>query len=173
MMLPTLNLRLEKWKFNREFRVYVSTLGNFRDARKRNMSYLVSKGYLSVKTPYGIKSAHRLVLLTWKPIPNAEEMTVDHKNHNKRDNSLGNLEWVTYDENQKRAKRDQIRNESEQSIKKQPDRIVCCEFKNVDSASRKIVNTADKSLDLKAVRGQIIKSLSTGQASYGVKWFFK
>jgi hypothetical protein len=31
-----------------------------------------STGYVVVNTPYGIKQAHRLVMLTFKPIPNAE-----------------------------------------------------------------------------------------------------
>lgn len=172
-MLPTLSLRLEKWKFNREFRVYVSTLGNFRDEHKKNMAFLVSNGYLYIKTPYGIKSAHRLVMLTWRPIPNAEEMTVDHNNHNKRDNSLYNLEWVTCEENQKRAQRDAIKTESQQSIEAQTNRVVCCEFKNLDAAAHKILNTSGKEFDLKSVRGQIAKSLATGKSSYGVKWFLK
>ena len=48
-------------------------------------------------------------MLTWKPIPDAENLTVDHLNHNKRDNSVANLEWVTFTENQTRASRDQIK----------------------------------------------------------------
>lgn len=42
-------------------------------------------------------------MLTWKPIPNAEELTVDHLDHNKRNNCLENLEWVSKIENQARA----------------------------------------------------------------------
>ena len=62
-----------------------------------------------IKTPYGLKSAHRLVMLTFKPIPNAEDLTIDHLNHNKRDNSLNNLEWVTLKENQARAMNDFVK----------------------------------------------------------------
>lgn len=54
----------------------------------------------------GYMLLHRLVLLTWRPTPEAEILTVDHLNHNKRDNSLDNLEWVTFEENQRRAKED-------------------------------------------------------------------
>ena len=52
--------------------------------------------------------AHRVVMLTWRPTPNAEHLTIDHLNHNKRDNSLENLEWVTKAENVRRAKADNL-----------------------------------------------------------------
>lgn len=107
-ILPKINFKIEKWKYNKEYRVFVSTLGNFKDEHKKNMPIKInsSTGYVVVNTPYGIKQAHRLVMLTFKPIPNAEELTVDHLNHNKRDNSLSNLEWVTREENWARAKAD-------------------------------------------------------------------
>ena len=108
IILPKLNLRVEKWKWNKEYRIYVSTLGNFRDEYKRNLPIQIaqSNGYCMVRTSVGTVRAHRLVMLTWKPIPNAENLTVDHLNHNKRDNSLINLEWVSKEENLKRSSRD-------------------------------------------------------------------
>ena len=107
-ILPTLKLNIERWKWNSEFRVYVSNMGNFKDEHKRNIPIKIhsKNGYVKIKTAYGIKSAHRLVMLTWKPIPNAEEMTVDHLDHNKRNNKLENLEWVDETENKTRAKED-------------------------------------------------------------------
>jgi hypothetical protein len=51
---------------------------------------------------------HRVVMLTWKPTPEAEKLTVDHLDHNKRNNALSNLEWVTKEENQRRADADYI-----------------------------------------------------------------
>jgi hypothetical protein len=38
----------------------------------------------------------------------AENLTVDHLDHNKRNNSLDNLEWVSEEENLRRAKADLI-----------------------------------------------------------------
>lgn len=109
MILPTLHLRIERWKFNKEYGVYVSTLGNFKDRHKRRLPFKLKDGYCYVQTETASwKSAHRLVMLTWRPIPDAEELTVDHLNHNKRDNSIYNLEWVTKEENLKRAERDQL-----------------------------------------------------------------
>lgn len=109
-MLPTISLRVERWKFNKDYGVYVSTLGHFKDRHKRPLPIKINDGgYCLVKTeapnqPW--KLAHRIVMLTWKPIPDAENLTVDHLDHNKRDNSLTNLEWVTEKENQKRAAAD-------------------------------------------------------------------
>ena len=109
MILPTLRIQIERWRFNEEFGVYVSTLGHFKDRHKRNLPYKINqRGYCHVHTENGVCSAHRLVLFTWRPIPNREEMTVDHLNHNKRDNSLANLEWVTQEENSQRGVRDRI-----------------------------------------------------------------
>ena len=109
IILPKMIFRLERWKWNKEYRIYVSTLGNFKDEYKNNMPvYTGNNGYLSVKTTYGFKLVHRLVMLTWMPIPNAEELTVDHLNHNKRDNSIYNLEWVSKQENWERAMRDML-----------------------------------------------------------------
>ena len=110
MLLPTISLRIERWKFNKDYGIYVSTLGNFKDRYKRRLPIKINQqGYCMVKTeapkaPW--KLTHRMVMLTWKPIPDAENLTVDHLNHNKRDNSVNNLEWVTEKENLRRAAND-------------------------------------------------------------------
>lgn len=67
-----------------------------------------SDGYVKINTNAGIKSAHRLVMLTWRPIPNAEDLTVDHLDHNKRNNLVTNLEWVSKSENLRRAEEDLV-----------------------------------------------------------------
>jgi len=48
-------------------------------------------------------------MLTWKPIEDRENFTVDHLDHNKRNNAVENLEWVTAFENMERAKADTIK----------------------------------------------------------------
>lgn len=109
-ILPSLNLRMERWKWNEEHRVYVSTLGHFKNEHKQNLPIKIDhNGYVRVKTNVNTAYlAHRLVMLTWRPIAGSELLTVDHLNHNKRDNSLLNLEWVSVEENQRRAKADQV-----------------------------------------------------------------
>ena len=109
MVLPTLKLNIERWKFNKEYQVYVSNQGHFKNINKQPLPVKLNQsGYCCIKTPCGFRMAHRLVMLTWNPIPDAENLTVDHLDHNKRNNSLDNLEWVTLKENQRRSKEDQL-----------------------------------------------------------------
>lgn len=107
MILPTLKLNIERWKFNKECQVYVSNMGHFRNIHKEPIPVKIAQGgYCSIKTPKGYKKAHRLVMETWCPTPEAIYLTVDHLDHNKRNNAVSNLEWVSQEENQKRAKQD-------------------------------------------------------------------
>ena len=106
-IFPTFNFNVERWKWNKEYQIYVSNMGRFRDEDKRLIPVKLSQsGYLWVKTNVGRKLAHRVVMLTWEPIPNAEDLTVDHKDHNRRNNAVSNLEWVTREENLLRAEKD-------------------------------------------------------------------
>lgn len=110
MIFPKLHIEIERWKWNSEYQIYVSNLGNFKDLNKETVKPLIDqKGYMSVPTGNGkMLRAHRLVMLTWKPIANYEQMTVDHLDHNKRNNRVSNLEWITHEENQLRAFKDQV-----------------------------------------------------------------
>lgn len=111
--------KIERYKWNKEYRVYVSNLGHFKDEHKKLIAPLVNKsGYLTIRTPYGLKAAHRLVMKTWKPIPNSEELTVDHLDSNKRNNDLSNLEWVTREENRIRACKNYVNEVNTKNIKK-------------------------------------------------------
>ena len=117
-ILPKFHFKIEKWKWNKEYRVYVSNQGHFKNEYKQNLPIKINTngGYVAVKTQCGYKLAHRLVMLTWAPIPNAEEMTVDHLDHNKRNNAVSNLEWITLEENHCRANADLIKEKTEESV---------------------------------------------------------
>lgn len=108
-----IHFSIERWKWNPDFELYVSNRGRFRNRDKRDVPIQVGQGgYCWVYcggTTHKHLLAHRVVLLTWRPTPNAEHLTIDHLNHNKRDNSLANLEWVTKAENIRRAKADEIK----------------------------------------------------------------
>lgn len=54
---------------------------------------------LSVNGKVWTKQIHRLVMTTFKPIPNMGEFQVNHIDGNKSNNRIDNLEWVTPLEN--------------------------------------------------------------------------
>lgn len=112
-MFPTIKINIERWKYNPTFELYVSNMGHIRNKSKADIApKVMENGYMVVFVNGSINGymlLHRVVMLTWKPTPEAERLTVDHKDHNKRNNALSNLEWVTQKENVRRANRDYLR----------------------------------------------------------------
>lgn len=114
-MLPILKISFERWKFNKEYEVYVSTHGRIRLKDKSDYEIKTGEGYCwyyseerkKQKKDY-IIPIHRLVMLTWRPIESTTRMTVDHKDHNRRNNHLSNLAWLTPEENVQRGLDDSI-----------------------------------------------------------------
>ena len=89
---------------------FVSNYGSLRNVKDQNISpininsgYLVYRLYTGIKAPYKDKYkvclAHRLVLSTFEPNENISSLTVNHINHNKFDNALWNLNYMTQQEN--------------------------------------------------------------------------
>lgn len=108
-ILPQFVFKIEKWKWNKEYRIYVSNMGHFKDEHKKILPVKINNsGYVCIKTPYGFETAHRLVMKTWRPTAAMDKLTVDHLDHNKRNNAVENLEWVTKAENLKRARADYL-----------------------------------------------------------------
>ena len=108
-ILPRFIFRVERWKWNKEYRIYVSNMGHFMDEHKKIIPVKINQnGYVLIKTDYGFELGHRLVMKTWRPTAAMDKLTVDHLDHNKRNNSVENLEWVTRAENMKRAHADYI-----------------------------------------------------------------
>lgn len=125
IILPKLILKVERWKWNKEYRIYVSNMGHFRDKYKRPIPIKINNsGYVVLPIGYnnGYPVAHRIVMKTWRPTTGMEELTVDHLDHNKRNNALYNLEWVTEAENQRRAAKDYISTEPKKK-KKENNRV--------------------------------------------------
>lgn len=123
---------IEKWKFNKNYQLYVSNLGNFKDKSKEPITPKVAKdGYLVIPVCNNKRGeikylfAHRIVMETWCPRADMwkEKLTVDHLNHNKRDNTTKNLEWVTHAENLRRAAADIHFDDKDREIQSLKDKI--------------------------------------------------
>lgn len=103
---PRFHFNIETWKYYKPLDVYVSSMGRIKNTKGELQSCGVKGNYLM----YRGCLVHRIVMETFKAVPNYAHMTVDHLNHNTRDNSVNNLEWVTLSENQQRAQNDQDKN---------------------------------------------------------------
>lgn len=114
-----IHFSIERWKWNADFGLWVSNKGRFRTRDKKDLPIKINqKGYCLVYcegTVNKYRFAHRVVMLTWRPTNDAENLTIDHLDHNKRNNSVENLEWVTREENWRRAYGDYINECNEMS----------------------------------------------------------
>lgn len=169
-IFPTFWFKIERWKWNDDYRVFVSNRGNFKDEHKKNLPIKTSgSGYCQVKTNCGYKFAHRIIMLTWKPIPDAENLTVDHLNHNKRDNSLENLEWVTKEENIARAKADYIVDGEQMPQQKMYRKGKKHKYATLDEAVDACVK-GNPGLDREVAKRRIMNSINNGSLYFGAKW---
>ena len=95
---------MEEWRIIKDFPNYsVSNLGNIINNKTNKLMKLNNKGgyfHISLMNNQSKKSlkVHRLVALAF--IDNSEDKPeVNHKNKNKLDNTISNLEWMTRKEN--------------------------------------------------------------------------
>lgn len=83
--------------------------GNIFDIKenKYRKPSVTKDGYLKVSFyiygKYKRKLVHRLVLMTFNPVENMENLQVNHIDGNKKNNNISNLEWCTLEENMKHA----------------------------------------------------------------------
>lgn len=100
------SFELEEWRLNPNHPAYeISSLGRVRRASThviRKLTLSVS-GYMTVSLSKELKQVHRLVGETFltKPDPTAD--VIDHRNRNRCDNRVENLEWVSTKQNSERG----------------------------------------------------------------------
>jgi hypothetical protein len=104
----------EIWKAIEKYPGYeVSSFGHIKsykvDKNGRILQGKDSKGYVGIDFRVEGKTVqdlvHRVVLSTFSPIEGMENLTVNHKNGDTKDNHLDNLEWMTLSDNTAHARR--------------------------------------------------------------------
>lgn len=102
---------IEIWKKLEEYPCYeISTMGRLKSIKTNKilkpLKYGLYLGYTITHIhPRKREYAHRLVAITFLGNPKGPQYTVNHKNGNKYDNSVENLEWCTLSDNLKHAYR--------------------------------------------------------------------
>ena len=96
-------MNVEIWKTIPDFPKYkISNYGNIKNIKKILKQTTISGGYSSIKlNNENIKNKQKLVhvLVAQAFIDNPEnKLTVNHKDHNKLNNNVNNLEWFTHKE---------------------------------------------------------------------------
>ena len=173
IILPSIKFKVERWKYNEEYQIYVSSLGRFKDEHKKDIKILIgSNGYCMVNTWKGLKAAHRLVLMTYKPLESMDNLTVDHLNHNKRNNELSNLEWVTKQMNLQRAKKDFIQLDINNQKQIKTGKLL---FNNIEDAADYVIKTMvlnGSNPNRDNIKKKINKAISTKTLYCNRKWSF-
>lgn len=78
-------------------------ISNHGKVRNKNTQIInkgtVKKGYIEVSIKNKKYLVHRLVLMTFNPVENMENLTIDHINGIRQDNHIDNLRWCSSEEN--------------------------------------------------------------------------
>lgn len=95
---------IENWKVIPIYPAYeASNIGNIRSSRQILTPSLSTSGYkhvcLSINKKPKTQYVHRLVVEAFLPTPNSKNLIVNHKDKNKLNNNVDNLEWCIAQEN--------------------------------------------------------------------------
>lgn len=122
---------ITRCKYDLKFNYYVTDDG--RIWSERTQKYLSAQydknGYVKVQMRSTDNkshrySVHRLVLENFKPVQGMDKLQVNHKDGNKLNNSLNNLEWTTCKENINHAIENNLRATINGSAKLTPEQVI-------------------------------------------------
>lgn len=77
---------------------YKNGKGGFKSTKESKYGYVPS-GLMKQDGKMSSEGVHRVEMMTFNPIPNYENLVVNHKDGNKGNNDMDNLEWTTDQEN--------------------------------------------------------------------------
>lgn len=122
---------ITRCKYDLKFNYYVTDDG--RIWSERTQKYLSAQydknGYVKVQMRSTDNkshrySVHRLVLENFKPVQGMDKLQVNHKDGNKLNNSLNNLEWTTCKENINHTIENNLRATINGSAKLTPEQVI-------------------------------------------------
>ena len=180
---PRFHITIERWKFNEQYKVWVSNQGNVLDENKNPIKRMTSnQKYMIFRINGSLVQAHRLVLMTWQPRKDMDKLTVDHINSNPRDNRLCNLEWVTGEENRRRAQENHIYIPSISPLKEKIEDFLAGKIYVIAKNNKNIVITEqnffqyfglDSTANRERVAKRLIEACLTNESYQGRKWKIK
>lgn len=141
-----------------------SNLGNFRKINKdkRSSKYRILKGCINPRGYVhvyikGIKTllAHRIIAKTFLLSPNNDCVIINHKNLNKADNRVENLEWCTASENTKHAYSIGLMKPKNGSINGNSKKLI-------DTKTNKIFDTVNEAAEYLNMKRPTLSNMLTG-----------
>lgn len=140
---------MENWKeINfRGFSWNVSDMGNvrFRDGSKNRVLFKNSSGYLSFSKGNIRILVHRMIAIAFIPNPQNKKF-VNHKDGNKQNNKIDNLEWVTKIENELHSTRVLGNKRNTSGLVDNRIKVDICDLKGVIITTSKSISIASKNL---------------------------
>lgn len=123
--------KIKNCKYDLKFDYYVTDEGEIWSSKSKKFlsKQLDKNGYEKVQmiSTDGKRhrySVHRLVLENHDPVPNMINLQVNHKDGNKRNNKLTNLEWCTPKENVHHAIKNGLRTRINGEAKLTPEKVL-------------------------------------------------
>lgn len=131
--------------------------GTILGLRGKPLKNKIHNGYTKVRLKSGWTPVHRLLALKYIPNPNNLE-TVNHKDGNKLNNDLSNLEWVSRKNNLYHAMDNNLHNWGRTKIR--------------DSLGNEYISQAEAARLLNGCQPNINRAINTGGSYLGRKWSY-